>query len=180
MHKFSRKIPPGDPRRAFPTSVVVSHLDKEFLPFQVSTDAPLLCEIKSDLTGADENKFKLKNRHWWQFNKAKYFRVDYQIRVLIGPADINFELCECFSLRTGLSWGSAFANSWTGFDGQKLSRDNPITVEWQAIAAPEPVMNNIEPEVFRNVAQNNFSMSNLKGFSMPNVINLSRVPVGSR
>jgi hypothetical protein len=93
VHKFSRKLTPGDPQRAFPTSVVVSHVDKEYLPFQVNGDAEVLCEIKSDLSGADEKKFKKKNRHWWQF-KDPYYRVDYQIKVVIGPADIRFELCE--------------------------------------------------------------------------------------
>jgi hypothetical protein len=92
-HKFSRKLTPGDPRRAFPTSIVASHVDKQFLPLQINNDAEILCEIKSDLSGADERKFKKKNRHWWQF-KAPYYRVDYQIRVVIGPADVRFELCK--------------------------------------------------------------------------------------
>ena len=53
-----------------------------------------LCELKSDLTGADNRKFKMKNRHWWQMGKKKYMRVDYFIKCLVGPADITFELCK--------------------------------------------------------------------------------------
>jgi hypothetical protein len=34
-HTFSRKITPGDPRRAFPTQIIVSNLDKELLPLQL-------------------------------------------------------------------------------------------------------------------------------------------------
>ena len=37
VHDFSRKINPGDPRRVFPTTIVVSYKDKEFLPFQMET-----------------------------------------------------------------------------------------------------------------------------------------------
>ena len=55
--------------------------------------AELLCKINSDLSTADETKFKIKNRHWWQ-SKKKYMRVQYDIRVVIGPADLTFELCE--------------------------------------------------------------------------------------
>jgi hypothetical protein len=93
VHAFHRKILPGDPSRAFPTNVVVSHLDKHLLPFQINKDAQILCEVKSDLSGVDQSKFKLKNRHWWNVRKP-YYRVDYQIRVVIGSADIRFELCE--------------------------------------------------------------------------------------
>jgi len=147
IHKFSRKITPGDPRRAFPTSVVVSHVDKQFLPLQVDPAAEVLCEVKSDLSGADERKFKRKNRHWWQF-KQPYLRVDYQVRVVIGPADIRFEL-------------------W--FDGQKMSNDNPITVEWMTTSAPEPTVNGLDHGVYE--------MPHQKSFAKSSVLSLNRAAV---
>ncbi|EON62947.1 hypothetical protein W97_02173 [Coniosporium apollinis CBS 100218] len=107
VHSFSRRITPGDPRRAFPTNIVVSHIDRQFLPYQMNDNAQILCEIESDLSAADERKFKEKNKHFWNFGKH-HFKVDYEIRVIIGPADIQFEL-------------------W--FDGQKLSKDKPIRVD---------------------------------------------------
>ncbi|KAL9606461.1 MAG: hypothetical protein Q9179_000377 [Wetmoreana sp. 5 TL-2023] len=108
-HKFHRKISPGDPRRVFPTSIVESHVEERFLPHHMgSGDAHILCDIESDLSGADETKFKERNKSFWRLGKH-YFRVDYDIKVLIGPADIRFEL-------------------W--FNGQKLSKDQPIKVEW--------------------------------------------------
>lgn len=55
-------------------------------------DAHILCEVQSDLSSADEGRFKRKNRHFWNASKS-YFKVDYQIQVIIGPADIRFELC---------------------------------------------------------------------------------------
>lgn len=55
--------------------------------------------------------------------KKHYFRIEYSVRVLIGPADIRFEL-------------------W--FDDQKLSRDQSIKVEWTPTAGP---MTGLEPAV---------------------------------
>tara|TARA_R110002003_G_scaffold145_18_gene13476 strand:- start:707 stop:1084 length:378 start_codon:yes stop_codon:yes gene_type:complete len=50
--------------------------------------------------------------------KKHYFRIEYSVRVLIGPADIKFEL-------------------W--FDEKKLSRDQAIRVEWTPTAAPKMI-----------------------------------------
>lgn len=36
IHRFIKKLSPGDPRRAFPTSVIVSHLDSALLPEQMN------------------------------------------------------------------------------------------------------------------------------------------------
>ena len=48
---------------------------------------------------------------------TKYHRIDYVIKVALGAADIRFEL-------------------W--HNGLKLSKDNPIKVEWHTAPAPEP------------------------------------------
>lgn len=56
-------------------------------------DAHILCDIESDLSTADEAKFKHKNRRFWNPGKH-YYEINYQIKVLIGPADIRFELCK--------------------------------------------------------------------------------------
>ena len=151
IHNFTRKIQPGDPRKAFPTSVVVSHVEKEFLPghmgpgmrkyswssileLTLCVDAQILCEVRSDLSTADERQFKRKNRHFWNTGKP-YFRIDYQVKVLIGPADIRFELC--WLMRTSSTSRQLICG--IGFNGQKLNKDEPIKVEWTAAAAPEPL-----------------------------------------
>ena len=51
-----------------------------------------LCEVESDLSGADEKKFKEKNRQFWKPGKP-YYEVVYQVKVVIGAADLRFELC---------------------------------------------------------------------------------------
>ncbi|KAL9058773.1 MAG: hypothetical protein Q9206_001760, partial [Seirophora lacunosa] len=113
-HGFHRKMSPGDPRRAFPTSIIESHAEEPFLPHYLGAgDAHSLCEIESDLSAADETKFKEKNRRFWNLG-WHYFRVEYEVKVLIGPADVRFEL-------------------W--FDNQKLSKDQPIKVEWASAPA---------------------------------------------
>lgn len=60
--------------------------------------------------------FKLKNRHWWNMGQ-KYHRIDYIVKVALGAADLRFEL-------------------W--HNGMKLSKDNPIKVEWNTALPPEP------------------------------------------
>jgi hypothetical protein len=133
-HNFIKKIDPGDPRRAFPTTVIESDLDAAMLPDQMNqcmcikagplhsislltafVDTRILCEINSDLSAADEKRFQERNRHFWSLQKH-YLRIEYSVRVLIGPADIRFEL-------------------W--FDDQKLSRDESIRVEWMPAQMPQ-------------------------------------------
>ncbi|TKA76337.1 hypothetical protein B0A49_02694 [Cryomyces minteri] len=92
----------------------------------MTEDVQVLCEIETDLSSADESKFKKKNRHFWN-RGAPYSRVNYRAQVLIGPADNTFEL-------------------W--FDNQKLSRDQPIKVEFVAATAPKPDVSATEEPVF--------------------------------
>lgn len=115
------------------------------LPLQLTrlADAHVLCEIESDLSGADESKFKEKNKHFWRIGKH-YFRIDYEIKVLIGPADVRFELCMSAAGRR-CKCDEADSQRCVGFNGQKLSKDQPIKVDWQApqvIELPAPM----EPE----------------------------------
>ncbi|KAF2279926.1 uncharacterized protein EI97DRAFT_477419 [Westerdykella ornata] len=115
VHNFIKKIAPGDPRKAFPTSVIESHLDAARLPDQMNHETRILCEIQSDLSSADERKFIEKNKRFWNVGKH-YLKIEYQVKVLIGPADIRFEL-------------------W--FDNQKLSKDQSIKVDWAPAPPPD-------------------------------------------
>jgi hypothetical protein len=82
-----------------------------------------ICEIKSDFSSLPLALFKLKNRHWW--NKGqKYHRIEYCVKVVLGPADVRFEL-------------------W--YNGRRLSEDNSIQVEWHtAKPPPEPQATGLE------------------------------------
>ncbi|KAL9074642.1 MAG: hypothetical protein Q9157_004316 [Trypethelium eluteriae] len=127
-HDFMRKVDLEDSIRVFPTEVVVSYDEKDVLPNFSGPGKCVqkLCDIESDLSSASEKEFKEKNRRIWQFGQ-RYFQVKYQIKVIIGPADLRFEL-------------------W--FNGQKLSKDKPIKVEWAsptassipALKSPPPLL----------------------------------------
>jgi len=164
VHRFIKKVSPGDPRRAFPTSVVECSLESGRLPEQMNeskyprpshqfarkrkrltkaSDTRFLCEISSDLSSADEKKFIEKNKNFWSMKKH-YFRIEYSVRVLIGPADIRFEL-------------------W--FDDQKLSRDQSIKVEWTPTPAPTMPSEPIELPIRRQTAKDGgpIAMSEARG-----------------
>jgi hypothetical protein len=83
-----------------------------------------ICKIESDFSSLPLTLFKLKNRHWWN-SGPKYHRINYVVKVNLGPADVSFEL-------------------W--HNGVKLSKDNSIKVEWQASGPPDPNATNIAPD----------------------------------
>ncbi|CAG8976953.1 hypothetical protein HYALB_00008864 [Hymenoscyphus albidus] len=123
VKSFIRKSPPAtkldpDPHRSFLTGIVTCDLERDFLPLVMDSSCRTLCEISSDLSSLPLNSFKLKNRHWWNMGKEKYHRIEYVIKVNIGPADISFEL-------------------W--YNGQKISQENSISVEWKESAPPREV-----------------------------------------
>ena len=97
MRKFSRKIRPGDPRDAFRfyDKIITSNLDSDKLPitFEDKSRAEELCKLTFAFSSEDEKRFKRKNKHWWSFG-AEYMRVEYEVRVRLGAADVTFELCK--------------------------------------------------------------------------------------
>ncbi|KAF3033087.1 hypothetical protein E8E12_003621 [Didymella heteroderae] len=121
VRDFSRKCPPAtsavpNPPRIFPTDVICSEADAELLPYTMNSTCRSICKVESDFAGVPLSMFKLKNRHWWNSGK-KYHRINFVIKVNLGPADLSFEL-----------WHNRV----------KLSKDNTIKVEWQAAAPPDP------------------------------------------
>ena len=84
--------------------------------------------------------FKQKNRHFWN-SGVPYFKVEYQVKVIIGPADVCFELCKPHFVSKPFLLGSlcpfADVSERSGFNGQKLSKDKSIRVEWVASSDPK-------------------------------------------
>ena len=64
---------------------------RERLPTSLDQDgAKILCGVASDLKGKGV-EMKLKNHHW--YNKGgRYLRVRFDIRVILGAADLKFQL----------------------------------------------------------------------------------------
>ncbi|KAF7196595.1 Heat shock 70 kDa protein 12A [Pseudocercospora fuligena] len=116
VHDFKRKVAPGDPRKAFPTKIVVSYVEKNLLPYVLDDSAEQLCEVEADLSLVDKKCFKEKKKRFWQRGEH-HLVVEFQVQVAIGPADLRFEL-------------------W--FDGQRMSKEHSIKVEWAPATAPLP------------------------------------------
>lgn len=70
---------------------------------------------------------KRKNRHWYNF-KPEYNRAEFDVKVLIGAADVKFEL-----------WGK---------NGKKSKDHTDISVRWE----PPPA------QAFSGGAENSFGM----------------------
>ena len=71
-------------------------LEAEQKANNIVADVEVLCELEANLSDADERKFVLKNRHFWNRGK-KYYKVDFIVKVFLGPADLRFELCKLVS-----------------------------------------------------------------------------------
>lgn len=85
------KVKPGQEDHSWKTNIIMSTEPRERLPTSLDQDgAKVLCGVESMLKdkGVD---MKLKNRHW--YNKGeKYLRVRFDIRVILGAADLKFQL----------------------------------------------------------------------------------------
>lgn len=131
---FNRKCQPATsyvphPPRVFPTAIICSEVDREFLPPTMNSSCRSICKVESDFSSVPLSLFKLKNRHWWNTGK-KYHRINYNVKVLIGAADISFEL-------------------W--HEGVKVSKDNSIKVEWQASPPPDPALSSMATDFPMNL-----------------------------
>jgi hypothetical protein len=108
-----------------------------------------ICKVESDFNSIPLTSFKLKNRHWWNSGK-KYHRINFVVKVNLGPADLSFEL-------------------W--HNGVKLSKDNAIKVEWQAAAPPDPQ----ETPVASDFPMNSLPAAANRGVARKSVQNLRNV-----
>jgi len=106
-HPYRIKIDYGKERSPWRATLVMSSIPAYQLPKSMkSQNVKPLCSLESVL---DRGDLKLKNRHWYNF-RPQYFRAEFELRILIGPADLRFQI-----------WGK------TG----QLSRDHEgIEVQW--------------------------------------------------
>lgn len=77
--------------------------------------AEVICAVQISLDGVEK---KRKNRHWYNVS-PEYWRVRFNLRVIIGPASLRFQA--------------------SNKDGSRiLSKDHkPIIVEWELARADE-------------------------------------------
>lgn len=91
LKPYVMKIKPGKENQLWQTHVVMSNVPREQLPRSLDQDgAKRLCDVESILKdkGLD---MKVKNRHW--YNRGdKYLRAKFNIKVILGAADLKFQL----------------------------------------------------------------------------------------
>lgn len=115
--EFWKVLKPGDQNRTWESAILVSREEGRSLPhFADSANVKELCRITSCLENISEKDFEEKRKGKFGFGaKNKYFLVQYEIRAVIGPADLCFEL-------------------W--FKGKKMSSGNAIKVQWMPAQEP--------------------------------------------
>jgi len=91
LKPYVMRINPGKEGRLWQTHVVMSTLPREQLPSSMSQyGAKRLCDVESLLQGKGV-EMKRKNRHW--YNRGDhYVRARFNIKVILGAADIKFQL----------------------------------------------------------------------------------------
>lgn len=88
-HPFKRKLNLGQENMPWSTQVVMSSLPASQLPRSLKKDgARAVCAVESILKQQD---LKLKNRHWYN-TKQRYYRAEFNVRVLILAASLKFEI----------------------------------------------------------------------------------------
>ncbi|KAJ4136581.1 hypothetical protein NW768_004198 [Fusarium equiseti] len=95
------------------TQVVSSRNEPNVLPQSLlKAGVKRICEVRSTLTELTQDELVLIQKHGWCCfgNSYKYYRCDLDVRFIVTPADLRFEL-------------------W--FKDKKFSRGHePIKVEW--------------------------------------------------
>ncbi|KXH67065.1 hypothetical protein CSAL01_11395 [Colletotrichum salicis] len=113
VKSFDIRLNTAETTRSWDANIVVSHNEVSFLPSSMKhAGASKLCEVKSNLTGVQQEQLILKEKRGTCFSRGfKFYICQFDIRVIVAPADLRFEL-------------------W--FAGQKFSGNHdPIAVTWE-------------------------------------------------
>ncbi|KAH6871409.1 hypothetical protein B0T10DRAFT_260960 [Thelonectria olida] len=109
---FEIKIDARDARRSWDAEIVVSHNDPGLLPRSLKKAGALkLCSVRSNLAGVQQKQMvRKKKRRGWLLKGTTYFILQFDIHVIVAPAELRFEL-------------------W--FEGARFSGNHqPISVTW--------------------------------------------------
>jgi hypothetical protein len=84
---YSLKVQPGLEHLPWMTQIVMSTLPAQLLPTSLNKEgAQRVCKVESLLP----QDLKLKNRRWYNAG-PQYLRAEFDMQVLIGPADLKFQ-----------------------------------------------------------------------------------------
>lgn len=111
---FEMRLKDGDTTRAWDAEIVVSNNEPQWLPRSLKqAGAMRLCSVKSNLAGIGQHELVLKEKRGTCFRRGqKFYICRFDIRVIVAPVDLRFEL-------------------WLG--SKKFSGNHqPISVQWDA------------------------------------------------
>ncbi|KAF4961625.1 hypothetical protein FSARC_10115 [Fusarium sarcochroum] len=114
VKRFEIRLRDGDTTRAWDAEIVVSNNEPQWLPRSLKqAGAMKLCAVKSNLAGIEQHQLVLKEKRGTCFRRGtKFYICRFDIRVIVAPVDLRFEL-------------------W--FGGTKFSGNHqPISVQWDA------------------------------------------------
>ncbi|KAJ2899464.1 hypothetical protein MKZ38_003021 [Zalerion maritima] len=121
VKSFEIRVGQNEGTRAWDSEIVVSHNEPNFLPRSLKqAGAVKLCDIKSNLSGVQQHQLALMHKKGTCFSRGYTFYIcQFEVRVIVAPADLRFEL-------------------W--FGGQRFAGNHePIAVAWdQNGAATRP------------------------------------------
>ncbi|KAF4464878.1 hsp70 [Fusarium albosuccineum] len=114
VKNFEIRLREGDTTRAWDAEIVVSNNEPDWLPRSLKqAGAMKICAVKSNLAGVQQHQLVLKEKRGTCFRRGiKFYLCRFDVRVIVAPADLRFEL-------------------W--FGGTKFSGNHqPIAVQWEA------------------------------------------------
>ncbi|KAJ5623175.1 hypothetical protein N7490_011780 [Penicillium lividum] len=89
VRMFQLKMDPGRENDPWKVSIVMSALAPNQLPLNLADrGVQKVCDLDISTESVDK---KLKNRHWYN-TKPTFWRTTFDVRVVVGPADLSFQL----------------------------------------------------------------------------------------
>ncbi|GIJ87125.1 hypothetical protein Asppvi_006029 [Aspergillus pseudoviridinutans] len=108
--EFQLKLEPGREAETFQVHIVMSMYPPTLLPKSMShKGVERVCTLHISTEGVDK---KLKNRHWYS-RKPVFWKGTFSVRVVVGPADLAFQL-------------------WSKDQRIRSSSHPPIAVKWMS------------------------------------------------
>ncbi|KAF2760339.1 hypothetical protein EJ05DRAFT_280146 [Pseudovirgaria hyperparasitica] len=117
MKQYKRRVPAGDSKLEIASSLVTSDLDAHKLPYRLSPDVHHICDLYATIPASEGILHRSSRFKPWKKSRS-YMRIDFEIKIIIGPADLRFEL-------------------WR--QGRKMSGERSIKVDFAPLEDPTPV-----------------------------------------
>ena len=87
--EFQLKVDPGRENEPWKAEIVMSTCDPASLQRNMSENGvQRVCNLEVSTQCVDR---KLKNRHWYSV-KPNFWRIAFEVKVIVGPADLSFQL----------------------------------------------------------------------------------------